>query len=311
MRITACTLCGSDEYVIDRNFSKSDGIMPVCACSECGHRFTLITENIDLEALYSEDVYQVIDNRGSVFDRIQTFEYWRVVKKAIRILRIENPVPTLLDFGSGKGKFLSLAKEQFKVHGIETSVPRASFARKFYDLTIDTNYYQGGQLDQGPFDVICMFHVLEHLDKPIDLVRSLVKENLKKGGLLILEVPNLGSWQATIAGADWMHLDIPRHTSHFTAKILTQRLLELGLKVVKSDHYSFHLGILGMLRSFLGLFGYNKNIIDELKRMRSKPIHKKFMLAMIILLLLPLSVITELVASIMQKGGIMRFYLRF
>ena len=63
-----------------------------------------------------------------------------------------------------------------------------------------------------------------------------------------------------------MHLDIPRHMSHFTNKRLKKFTNELNLRIIREEYFSFHLGVLGMCQSILTLFGYNRKIIRHLKQ---------------------------------------------
>ncbi|MEQ8530550.1 MAG: class I SAM-dependent methyltransferase, partial [Imperialibacter sp.] len=173
----------------------------IVECGACGHRYTFFSDNVSEEEIYQDERYKVIDNRNSVFDRLLSFEYKRVVKEVNK--RYHSGI-SVLDFGSGKGKFLSLCKAAgFSTKGVETSLPRADFARKHYDLEIDSGYYSKGTLAGAPFTVITSFHVLEHLSKPKELLANLVRDNLTPDGLVVIEVPNMDSWQSIWAGKSW------------------------------------------------------------------------------------------------------------
>jgi hypothetical protein len=64
----------------------------------------------------------------------------------------------------------------------------------------------------------------------LDDVRA-ARELLAPGGLALISLPNFGSWHARRFGADWFHLDLPRHRSHFTAQGLVTLLERAGLPV--------------------------------------------------------------------------------
>ena len=114
----------------------------------------------------------------------------------------------LLDFGFGKGQFLLAAKEQGWVGlGVETAMDRANFARDLYQVDVIDTFYEGGAVTEDRFDLITLNHVLEHLPEPEPILGELVRSNLEPGGLVMIEVPRLNSWQSMIAGSAWVHLD--------------------------------------------------------------------------------------------------------
>jgi SAM-dependent methyltransferase len=81
------------------------------------------------------------------------------------------------------------------------------------------------------FDAVVMNHSLEHVvDPEADLRRVL--SLLRPGGLLLLSVPNFGSWQRRVFGVHWYPLDLPRHRTHFTAAALDHALTNAGFDVL-------------------------------------------------------------------------------
>lgn len=295
-----CPLCGEKDYTaVYKTLLQYPGAA-IIKCSNCEHIYTLLNHEPDNEKLYKDDVYKLVENRNSLFDRILNWEYSRVLKKIYSIKRSKG---ALLDFGCGKGKFGSIAKNKgWQVKAVETATERAEYAKTVYGLEVSTNFYTTGRIFNNDFDVLTLFHVLEHLPNPKVLLNELIKHNLAKDGLVVIEVPNFRSLQARIAGRRWMHFDVPRHISHFTAGKLEELGRELNLKTVKTSFFSFHLGVLGMTDSLLKLFGYRKNIIYELKN------KKRVGLLFCIVLLMPFSLIFETCASATGHGGIIRKY---
>jgi 2-polyprenyl-3-methyl-5-hydroxy-6-metoxy-1,4-benzoquinol methylase len=83
---------------------------------------------------------------------------------------------------------------------------------------------------RGFFDVVSMWHVLEHLHDPVaELTR--VRKLLSPNGALVVEVPNSGSVAARLLGCRWHQWDLPRHLSHFTPRTLARVLALAGLRV--------------------------------------------------------------------------------
>ncbi|MBI2968171.1 MAG: class I SAM-dependent methyltransferase, partial [Bacteroidetes bacterium] len=256
----SCPVCGSHQF--NDFFTANTGnkqSFRLVTCGTCSHHFTLIPDHIDLSTFYEDDDYKVADFRKSLFFRLLSFEYTGILKK---ISEIRQGSESLLDFGCGKGNFLWFAKNQgWSSTGVETSLPRAEYARNIFDLTVFTENYSSGKIGTGSYDVITLFHVLEHLPAPVELLRELVSGNLNKNGILLIEVPNFASWQARWTMEKWMHLDIPRHISHFSEPVLMQILQLLNLNPVKKEYFSFHLGVLGMVQSIMSILGYRNNLL--------------------------------------------------
>ena len=297
----ACPICFSESSTTYYKSPPNDRGANVVKCSVCGHLYTKLTQPLDVALLYNDEVYKVVENRRSIFDKILTWEYARVLK---RIRKFLSPPLTLLDFGSGKGKFGSLAQNDgWLVRGVETSLERATYSKSIYSLQVSTEAFTQGQIFESRFKIISLLHVLEHLQNPVSLLHELTQANLEENGILLIEVPNIKSWQAGLAGNQWMHLDIPRHISHFSTKKLRDLMTSLNFRPLRTSYFSFHLGVLGMVDSLLKLFGYKKNIILELKRNENK------LRFVPIIFILPIAVVLEAMASLLGKGGIIRMYL--
>jgi len=294
-----CPICDSSESQVFCEV-KNDGIIYfVRKCHNCLHYYSYGDLNIENSELYNDEVYKIVDNRGSIYSKIIDYESERVLKN---IGRFYPKGSRLLDFGSGKGNFLFMAKKLgYEVTGIETATERAEFAEKKFNLKIIRSQYTGGKVADEAFDIITLFHVLEHLPNPKELLSNLIGHNLKENGMIIMEVPNLSSLQSQIAGNNWMHLDIPRHLSHFTKERLIRFVAELNLKVIKIEYFSLHLGVLGMCQSILSLFGYKNKILKDLK-------HYNFILILSVIIVLPFALIMEVISSIFNRGGIICVY---
>ena len=298
---SSCPLCHSDDFSYVFKPLPGHADASVVKCRSCGHVYTKLTKPVDFASLYSDEVYEVVENRKSIFDKILSWEYRRVLRSAKKLL---SPPYQLLDFGSGKGKLGSLAKEEgWEVKCVETSTQRATYAREIYGLDVSSDFFTSGQIFGMRFNLIALFHVLEHLREPTALLVELTQANLDRNGILLIEVPNIKSWQARLSGSRWMHLDVPRHINHFSPARLEKFMNALAFEPVRKSFFSFHLGVLGMTDSLLKLFGYKKNIIVELKKSKSKA---RFVPVLIVL---PFAFMLEALASLFQSGGVIRMYL--
>lgn len=294
-----CPLCGTEQYKVIYGHLHYPGASLV-KCDHCSHIYTRLKLDTENKNLYSEGAYELVDTRNSIYDKILSWEYGRVIRVINRLMPRKG---RLLDFGCGKGKWGSIAKKMgWQVNGIETAVERAAYAKNIYGLDVSTAVYSEGKIFPYDFEVITLFHVIEHLEHPQVLLDELIKNNLSKDGLIVIEVPNINSEQSRLAGNKWMHLDPPRHINHFTPKRLEQMARDLGLTAVRISSFSFHLGVLGIIDSILKRFGYKKNIIYELKNKKS------FFLYLAVILLFPFALPFEYISHLMGRGGIMRYY---
>jgi SAM-dependent methyltransferase len=182
---------------------------------------------------------------------------------AYRRVKLVNSLATLppgsrvLDFGSGDGTFLRRTlRKGWMPFGVEASF-RPDQATSGYEVfnTIDA------VRSRAPFNVITLWHVLEHLTDPAAVIRELVGM-LAPGGVIVIGVPDAEGVQARTLGADWMHLDVPRHLFHFGRTSL-ERLLSLSsLSPFRWWNHEFEYDLMGWSQSALAKAGMPTAFFD-------------------------------------------------
>jgi len=118
---------------------------------------------------------------------------------------------------------------------LELSSQAAAFARDHYGLDVREGGIGSDVWGNRTFDVVTLFHVLEHLPDPgtaLLVVRSL----LRAEGVLVAQVPNVDSYQARLFGRRWYGLDVPRHVVNFTAQSLARLLARCGFENDRIGH---------------------------------------------------------------------------
>jgi SAM-dependent methyltransferase len=136
---------------------------------------------------------------------------------------------SVLEVGCGLGLMLAaFSQHGWRATGIERNAEVIARIHPMPGVEITTRAVEELPLE-ARFDLIVMFHVLEHIGDPVQLLRGCARR-LAPGGRLIVNVPNFGSWQARFAGPKWLHLDVPRHLVHYTPKTLAATFERAGLK---------------------------------------------------------------------------------
>jgi 2-polyprenyl-3-methyl-5-hydroxy-6-metoxy-1,4-benzoquinol methylase len=137
----------------------------------------------------------------------------------------------LLDVGCGTGEFMGVMKRVgWYVQGMERNREAVQWAGKTWGVPV----YAGNLAEfhpEKPFDVITLWHVLEHLYDPVQALNHL-KGLLTIDGFFLVAVPNAGGVDAGLYGSNWVALDTPRHVNHFSARTLAQLFRAIGLEIV-------------------------------------------------------------------------------
>lgn len=186
--------------------------------------------NQELQKYYqSEDYISHTDAKRSWFEKIYHLVKQKAIKDKVSLIEYYNSSKGIvLDIGSGTGDFLAEAKKQnWKAVGIEPS-NRAKLIAKQKGVCLVETYEE---LENHYFDVITMWHVLEHvpdLDFQINKLKSLLKPN----GTIFIAVPNYKSFDAHHYANYWAAYDVPRHFWHFSKSAIQQLFAEKNLKLV-------------------------------------------------------------------------------
>lgn len=181
----------------------------------------------------SEDYISHTNTKRNLFEKIYHFVRKISIKKKLSLINsFANNTKTLLDIGCGTGDFLESAyQNNWTISGIEPNEKARIIANK---KTENAVFKIDELLKFKPqsFDVITLWHVLEHLpnlDEHISIFKSLLKTN----GTLIIAVPNFNSYDAKHYKNYWAAYDVPRHLWHFSKTSISRLALKENMKVVK------------------------------------------------------------------------------
>ena len=216
----------------DHLFSAED--FKIVQCTACGLRFTNPRpDETSILRYYDSDEY-ISHNakKNTILNKIYKTVRNYAIRKKFDLVKKHSLGVSLLDIGCGTGEFLHYCnRKNFLTTGIEPNIKARNSAIENYSLDIfDENHLHS--LPPSSFDVITMWHVLEHVHKlqgRLEKIRSL----LKPEGALFIAVPNCSSWDAEKYKEFWAAYDLPRHLYHFTPESMSETCRRNNFQIKK------------------------------------------------------------------------------
>ncbi|OIO04750.1 MAG: hypothetical protein AUJ52_14620 [Elusimicrobia bacterium CG1_02_63_36] len=235
-------------------------------------------------------------------------------RRSAVIRRRSKPGP-VLDVGCGRGLILGeLKRRGYRPYGVELSEHAARHAVHQAGAEVHVGDLQRAPFPENYFEVVIFWHSLEHFREPLKALDK-ASRLLKPGGLLVVAVPNSESLQARLSGANWFHLDIPRHYFHFGLEPLRRAVQDRGFRIAQIDHFSFEQNPYGWLQSLYNALGFRFNFLyDFLKNSNARmtPLRKHPVQALGVLLLLPVLLPVALILmayeAAAEEGGTVELY---
>jgi 2-polyprenyl-3-methyl-5-hydroxy-6-metoxy-1,4-benzoquinol methylase len=190
----------------------------------------------NISKYYDSDVYiSHTDSKKNLFDKVyQLVKNYTLSKKVKLINSFNTKEKNLLDIGCGTGEFLVTAKKNnWLVSGVEPNENARIRSEEKIGVKVFSNLDElvlSGK--KNYFDVISLWHVLEHVSDYNQYINQL-KKLLKKDGVLIIAVPNYKSYDAKYYQEFWAAWDVPRHLWHFSQKAINQIFDAKKMNVIK------------------------------------------------------------------------------
>ncbi len=191
-----------------------------------------------------EDYISHTDGKRTLFEKMYHFIKRKAIRDKVKLINSYQPIKgRILDIGAGTGDFLLECKNQnWDILGIEPN-------DKAKEIAVGKGIKFGNtieKLESNSFDVITMWHVLEHVPDVEHQVAEL-KRLLKPSGTIIIAVPNFKSYDAQYYKEFWAAYDVPRHLWHFS-KTAIEKLFDkqnMNLEDIKPMWFdSFYVSLL-------------------------------------------------------------------
>ncbi|SHI30032.1 Methyltransferase domain-containing protein [Arenibacter nanhaiticus] len=184
----------------------------------------------------SQDYISHTDAKDNWFEKMyQAVKGYNLDRKLALITSYAGEKKSLLDVGAGTGDFLALAKKHgWETDGVEPSdLAKAKAAEKGLTLYSDLK-----ALPEKKYELITLWHVLEHLPNLEEQIQELVGL-LSQTGTLVIAVPNFKSFDAAHYKKFWAAYDVPRHLWHFSRHSIRHLFSTQGMEVVKTKPMIF------------------------------------------------------------------------
>ena len=208
----------------DYNRRLSAEVFDYYHCLGCG-LFFLHPIPVDLGRYYPSDYYIIPDSAADLSAALSMVRY------KMEILRPFAQPGRLLEIGPACGDFALQAKQAgFEVDAIEMDPRCCEFLVKQVGVrAICTTDTLGVLREAGPYDVIAMWHVIEHLTNAWEILAA-ISGRLRPGGVVLLAAPNPDAFQFRILRGRWPHVDAPRHVLLIPLPLLIEQARRCGLQ---------------------------------------------------------------------------------
>jgi len=229
-----CILCQTPEREL---LIEKDG-WTVHRCPTCGLGFLdPRPSESEIEGLYRSEYFSERYDGGIDPDSQQYLKRLSGEQHRTKFIKSVKPSGHLLDIGCGYGYFLDASRrEGYNVHGLDVSEWAAQYAVEKLGLSMTIGKIGDVDFPSPNFDIITMWHSLEHTPNP-HMALQKAKSWLKKDGILVIDVPNYEGTDARKIWQEWDGWSLPYHYWHFTPKSLKQLLSQHGFTVVKHKDY--------------------------------------------------------------------------
>lgn len=232
-----CNLCASQNFELIKSELRDDKTkFKIFKCVNCGHvqLLPMPSEEEDRE-FYDKNLQdrgrdkEIDHEKLRVNNLFDTERHVRLIQKLCADMNVG-----ILDIGSGYGFFVNglFASGYRNVTGIEVSRERRELALKHSSVPIIDADINKGSKDIGRFDVVTLFHVLEHMSDPAAFLKK-ARGLINPGGLFICEVPNVKELLLEHCSAYNDFYWIRAHLNYFSGETLLKCFLNAGFSNVE------------------------------------------------------------------------------
>ena len=181
----------------------------------------------------SENYISHTDGKKTLFEKIYQIAKGYNLNQKLKLIQKTTKGRSILDYGCGAGDFLLHMKNNgYDVMGMEPNEKANAISKSKVgnDKVVNCELKEINR----KFDIITMWHVLEHIPNLNEIIQEL-KNHLNANGTLIIAVPNHLSYDAKYYGKYWAAYDVPRHLWHFNENSIRSLFKNFGMKIEKAN----------------------------------------------------------------------------
>lgn len=244
-KFSACPFCGGSitkKYSgLKDRFDTTKKKFSVSECNNCKAAFINPMPVGDASSFYPSSYLSGEDQAEKTSADSFDFEKWyrynqyrydfRLLKKAVGV-DLKNAT-SYIDIGCGSGERVTFAREQgcAKAFGVDKfDFAKGKSKREAKIINSEVRDYKPSK----KFQVASLFHVLEHVEDPLDMLVHIRRNILAHNGYLVIQVPNYGSFERRVFKNNWFSFDVPRHLWQFNNRALTDLIDRAGYRVEAS-----------------------------------------------------------------------------
>jgi len=195
-------------------------------CTNCGLGVIDLDLSKDFSENYDENYYEYQEASTSLIAKI--IELFSLTREEY-VLKHRIGFNSILDIGCGVGSFLNNLKTHFtKIYGTELNENAKNIALKKNKELVILNPDLSADYK---FDVITMWHVLEHINYPLIFLED-IKKQLDKNSIIFVEVPNNNSINYRIFKENYSWISVPEHLFYYNEKSLKNIFEKLNYEVI-------------------------------------------------------------------------------
>jgi 2-polyprenyl-3-methyl-5-hydroxy-6-metoxy-1,4-benzoquinol methylase len=246
-----CPICHSQNlkpFLTCQDYTVSNEKFNISECADCHFKFTNPRPEPEIIGKYyqSQDYISHSDTNKGIINKVYQLVRNYTLQSKLKLIHKLNNQKTgkILDIGCGTGMFLKVCKDGgWEIAGTEPDDATRQRAQENSGVEIAEDFMK---LEKGSFDIITMWHVLEHIHE-LDACVEQLKKLLSPTGILLIAVPNHESYDGQFFQEYWAAYDVPRHLSHFTQKNIKQLFEKNGMKLAATKPMWFDAFYISML----------------------------------------------------------------